>query len=34
MFPLDRKYEELYLIGNRPDYGDQVLIKRILERFN
>jgi len=28
MFPLDRQYDQLFLIGTRPDYGDQVLIKR------
>jgi hypothetical protein len=28
-FPLDREYQELYLIGTLPDYGKQVLVKKI-----
>jgi len=28
MFPLDRVYEQIYLIGTRPDYGDQVLKRK------
>jgi hypothetical protein len=28
IFPLDREYQELYLIGTLPDYGKQVLIKK------
>lgn len=28
MFPLDRKYDELFLIGQKPDYGNQVLKRK------
>jgi len=28
MFPLDRKYDELFLIGEKPDYGNQVLKRK------
>jgi hypothetical protein len=28
MFPFDRNYEELYLIGVRPIYGDQLLVRK------